>query len=473
MSRRQDKARSRAGARADEALRTRDARAALELAARRLEHMFEIGKLFARFEDTDQPLDPALAIIASSLPLLSAILIEIHGDSSRMIVWASPSRSSEQMRAVKTHAEEACSYLVPSASTAAGAVSEQAGKTPLPWRAESSTLGGKLIVIPLVVAQRPSFGILQLEAAQPVDRTDLMFVNAIANQLAIALDREHAWQQDIALRAAAERAKELAEVARAAAEQARTSAECAREKYEALATENARLYEQAQRAVRAREEILAIVSHDLKNPLGAILLLTSILEQKTAPHEEPSISQALGKIERSAKSMLRLISDLLDFASIDAGHLAINCQPHDPAALIQDTLANFASIAQRKRIELTAYVESTLPSVVCDRERIRQVLDNLVGNATNATAEGGHVKLRVSLQGDEVVFEIADDGPGISQEDVAHLFERYWRSGHASYQGTGLGLAIASEIVTAHGSRIHVDSQPGRGTTFYFALPTS
>jgi signal transduction histidine kinase len=245
------------------------------------------------------------------------------------------------------------------------------------------------------------------------------------------------------------------------------TAESSSHKYEALAAENARLYEQAQQAVHVREQILAIVSHDLRNPLGTILMTTDALAKKGA------LPQAVGRIHRAAERMLRLIEDLLDFASIEAGRLAIKRQPQDPGALVQETLASFEGVAQEKGLVVTAEVEPDLPKVFCDRDRILQVLSNLVGNAVNATPEGGHITLRVEARGHELLFAVSDDGRGISEEDMKHLFERYWRSGEAEHKGTGLGLAIARGIVTAHGGLIWVESELGRGTAFLFTVPAA
>ncbi|HJX63449.1 MAG TPA: HAMP domain-containing sensor histidine kinase, partial [Polyangia bacterium] len=168
-----------------------------------------------------------------------------------------------------------------------------------------------------------------------------------------------------------------------------------------------------------------------------------------------------------------LIEDLLDFASIEVGRLALKRQPQDPGSIIQETLASFEGIAQDKELQLTADADPHLPKVHCDRDRILQVLSNLVGNATKATAEGGHITLRVEARGHELLFAVSDNGPGISEEDVKHLFERYWRSGEAEYKGTGLGLAIARGIVNAHGGRIWVESELGHGATFLFTIPVA
>jgi signal transduction histidine kinase len=183
--------------------------------------------------------------------------------------------------------------------------------------------------------------------------------------------------------------------------------------------------------------------------------------------------QAVGRIQRASKRMLRLIEDLLDFASIEAGCLVMKRQPQDPSSIIQETLASFEGVAQEKGLQLTADVEPQLPKVFCDFERILQVFSNLVGNATKVTAEGGHITLRAEARGHEVLFAVSDSGPGISEEDRKHLFERYWRSEEAEYKGTGLGLAIVSGIVSAHGGRIWAESELGRGATFLFTIPTA
>jgi signal transduction histidine kinase len=169
--------------------------------------------------------------------------------------------------------------------------------------------------------------------------------------------------------------------------------------------------------------------------------------------------------------MLRLIEDLLDFASIEAERLAITCLPHEPGKLIDETLASFEGAAEEKRLSLTAEVPADLPTVYCDRDRILQVLSNLVGNATKASASGSHIELRVESRGSELLFSVTDSGPGIREEDVTHIFDRYWRGTDAHYAGSGLGLAIARGIVAAHGGRIWAESAFGHGATFRFTVP--
>jgi signal transduction histidine kinase len=171
--------------------------------------------------------------------------------------------------------------------------------------------------------------------------------------------------------------------------------------------------------------------------------------------------------------MLRLIEDLLDFDSMEAGRLALRRGPQDPGALVHDTVVRFEGLSKQKGLRMTAHVEPHLPPLSCDRDRILQVLANLVGNATKVTPGGGQITIRVKTRGHDLLFAVSDNGPGISKEDAKHLFERYWRSSQAQYKGTGLGLAIARGIVSAHGGRIRAESELGRGTTFLFTIPVS
>ncbi|MEA2700977.1 MAG: hypothetical protein QOI66_5248 [Myxococcales bacterium] len=437
-----------------------------EKAHQRLESLYEISKLFARFENVEQPFDPALSIVAKTLPLRSAILVETGDDHSKMIVWAAAGQDEDHLQPVKEHVGAAYAYLVGARSIGSLNLEEQIGMTVLPRQAEAEVnLANRFIVIPLVVAQRRPFGVLQFEGAEPLDKTDLIFVNAIANQLAIALDRDRAWRRDISRRQHAEDEQTHAEAKGVVAERDRDNAVSNSQKYKALAAENSLLYQQAQQAVHAREQILAVVSHDLRNPLGAILMTADAL---LAKGDTPLPA---ARIKRSAERMLRLIEDLLDFASIEAGHLSIRRKPQDPGWLARETATTFEGAVQGKGQLLTVEIAPALPMIFCDRDRILQVLSNLVGNATKAAAKGGHIVITVKAQAHELLFAVADDGPGISEDDAKHLFERYWRSHQVAYEGAGLGLAIAKGIINAHRGRIWADSVLGQGATFFFTIP--
>lgn len=447
----------------------------LEHAYRRLEHLYRITKLFAQFENVEQTFDTVLGVAAQTLPLRSAILVEVEDGKSKMILWPSGSQDSAEMKAAREHVEAAVTYLLGPTSPDAPGRTEQAGRTALPPRAKAPPKPGgdkRFIVIPLNVARHAAFGALQLEAAAVLEKPDLVFVNAIANQLAIAVDRARAWRRDITGRELAEGGRAVAEARGLAAEQKRVSAEASSERSEALARENRALYEHAQQAVRVREQVLAIVSHDLKNPLGTIIITAAALARRApSPDRRKGTAEAIIRIRRAAERIERLIEDLLDFASIEAGRLSIQRRPQDPGSMIQEALASFEAVAQEKGLRLSAEVEPHLPEVYCDRDRILQVLSNLVANATKVTPEGGRIALRAERRVDEVMFAVSDTGPGIGEHELSHLFERYWRSGEVQYKGTGLGLAIARGIVSAHDGHIWVETEPARGATFFFTIP--
>jgi signal transduction histidine kinase len=241
----------------------------------------------------------------------------------------------------------------------------------------------------------------------------------------------------------------------------------------ALALDSARLYRTARRATRARDEVLGVVSHDLRNPLSAIAMCVRAL-QESPPTSAAEREYLLDAISDSTEWMKRLIQDLLDVASIEAGRLSIERRPEEVAPIVQRTLAMFDRAAAERGVTLEARVEESLPAVFGDAGRVLQVLANLVGNALKFTDSGGRVDLTVRSRDGEVEFSVRDTGPGIPAEHLPHLFELYW---HASVttrsRGSGYGLAIARGIVDAHDGRIWVESTVGEGSTFSFSLPAS
>lgn len=239
----------------------------------------------------------------------------------------------------------------------------------------------------------------------------------------------------------------------------------------ALSIENAALYRAAQRATVAREEILGVVSHDLRNPLSAITMCARVLLE-SPPEEEAARRELLSAVLESSRMMQRLIQDLLDIAVIESGHLTIHRQPESLEPIVRQAVAMVQALAEEKKIELRANVPENMPPLDVDATRIVQVLVNLLGNAIKFTEAGGEVV--VSAQGGEAsaIVSVSDTGIGIPQEDLPHIFDRYWHSRRTSRSaGAGLGLAIARGIVEAHGGRIWVESSVGEGSTFHFTLP--
>ncbi|HVR28230.1 MAG TPA: ATP-binding protein, partial [Thermoanaerobaculia bacterium] len=217
----------------------------------------------------------------------------------------------------------------------------------------------------------------------------------------------------------------------------------------ALAIDNARLYGEAQQAIGARDDILAVVSHDLGNPLSAIRIGTSLLLKRIPPEErELGGWQHLEGIRQSAEQMERLIRNLLEVKRIEAGHLALQFERHSPTGLIGEIVELLAPIAAGRDVALDTRLESPLPPVRADRERILQVFSNLVGNAIKFTDPGGSVTIAARALGPVVEFEVCDTGRGIEPEHVDQVFERFWQVHRSGREGIGLGLAIAKGIVT-------------------------
>lgn len=226
-----------------------------------------------------------------------------------------------------------------------------------------------------------------------------------------------------------------------------------------------------EREVRVREDILAVVSHDLRNPLNTIDLSATLLLRSADKLGDDRMRAKLEAIKRSTDRMTRLISDLLDMAQIRAGRLAIEPVEQRVHQLFEEACAAHEPIAAERGIVLASgEVDQTL-EVRCDHGRILQVLGNLLGNAIKFSKAGDRVELQLTPGAAEIVVSICDTGPGIAPDAVERIFDPYWSGAKHAKQGTGLGLFISKGIVEAHGGRIWVDTRPGRGSTFSFSLP--
>ncbi len=240
----------------------------------------------------------------------------------------------------------------------------------------------------------------------------------------------------------------------------------------ALSIENARLYRAACRATRARDDVLGIVAHDLRNPLNNILMHASHLRRLSA-EREPRAQKTAEAIERAATRMNRLIQDLLDVTRMEAGRLSVEQGCVSAGRLISDFVEGQQSLAAAASLELRLDVAANLPEVWADRDRLLQVLENLVGNALKFTRPGGLLTVGAAPREGEVLFWVADTGKGIAAESLPHIFDRFWQAEGAQPHGAGLGLPIVKGIIEAHHGRIWVHSTRGQGTTFFFTLPTA
>ena len=239
----------------------------------------------------------------------------------------------------------------------------------------------------------------------------------------------------------------------------------------ALSLINTALYAAAQRANQARNEVLGVVSHDLRNPLSAIAMCARVLRE-TPPETEAGRAELLTTISESVETMNRLIQDLVDVASIERGQLSLERAPATPGRVVDRAVHMFDVEAATHGITLSRAVSTDLPELVVDESRLVQVLANLIRNAIKFTPDGGRISVGAEAADGVVRFSVADTGLGIDPSLHQRIFDRYWHaSTGARKRGTGLGLSIAKGIVEAHGGRLTVESEVGVGSTFSFTLP--
>jgi PAS domain S-box-containing protein len=240
----------------------------------------------------------------------------------------------------------------------------------------------------------------------------------------------------------------------------------------AVVVEHARLFHQAEQATRARDDVLAVVAHDLRNPLNTVTMAIALMLE-TTPLERTQERRQQEIVRRAADRMNRMIQDLLDVKRMESGHLTIDAKAESADVLVNDTIEMLRPLASASLIVMEANVADDLPAVLADAARIQQVLSNLVGNAVKFTPRQGRITVSADRLDGEIRFAVIDTGPGIPAEQVPHIFGRFWQAKSSDRRGIGLGLAIAKGIVEAHSGRIWVESQVGLGSTFYFTLPSA
>jgi signal transduction histidine kinase len=291
-----------------------------------------------------------------------------------------------------------------------------------------------IATFPLLLDRRPAAGLLQIEACSRLREAEVLFLRSVADQLAAALDRRAARLRDVQLR------------------------------------------ERAEALDHRQKELMAIVSHDVRNPLAAVLLGVSTLLRR------PDMSEGLRRehldvMHRAATRAARLVHDLLDASRIEEGKLVLTREPLPLSPLVDEALEILRPLSAEREVACSASLGDGLPAVLADRERLLQVFGNLIGNAIQFTRPGGAVAVRAEPDGELVRCAVLDQGPGIGEADLPRVFDRYWqgarRDSALPQRGAGLGLAIAKGIVEAHGGRIWVESRVGEGSSFVFTLPAA
>jgi signal transduction histidine kinase len=245
----------------------------------------------------------------------------------------------------------------------------------------------------------------------------------------------------------------------------------------AVALHRARTYDaeldkrrRAELLAQARDDVLGVVAHDLRNPLNLIQMTVELIIEEELPVERRR--EMLGIALRAAKQMNRLIEDLLDHVRLQAGRLSLDVEEVSVVTIIKDAEETFRPLANRRHVHFETTAQDGI-SVRADRTRVSQIVGNLIGNAIKFTPEQGIVKLRATPDDKRVVFQVVDDGPGIPPDNISRLFDNFWQARKSDRRGVGLGLAIAKELVEAHGGKIWVESTLDHGSTFSFSLPAA
>ncbi|MDQ5857998.1 MAG: HAMP domain-containing histidine kinase [Acidobacteriota bacterium] len=258
-------------------------------------------------------------------------------------------------------------------------------------------------------------------------------------------------------------------------ERGRVGAENARQRSEVGRLEHL-LEQQAKELLSAHEELdlkdefLAIVSHDLRNPLNAIALNTQLLERLNSSGD-PRLDRISRSLDSSIAQMKRIISDLLDLAAIEAGKLSVQLQQGDARRPIEESVESFSSVRAERSITLLARIPPEPLSARFDPGRIVQVLDNLIHNALKFTPNGGRISVEGRRMDNVVEIRVRDTGPGMKPEEISVIFDRFRQVEKRGRRALGLGLYISRSIVESHGGRIWAESVPGEGSTFLFTLP--
>ena len=226
---------------------------------------------------------------------------------------------------------------------------------------------------------------------------------------------------------------------------------------------------QAERALCVRDEVLAVVAHDLRSPLARVSTTAELLADDSLPEPE-SRARLLGVMQRASRMMDRLIRDLLDVARLEGGRLKIEPRPVSLQSVVRDAATTFASLASERGVALETRVPDERVTIEADAMRLQQVIGNLLDNALRLTPDGGRVTLAARREGGRAIISVADTGPGIAAEDLPHLFDRFWQGARQRRGSAGLGLTIAKGIVEAHEGQLSVTSTLGKGTTFEVSL---
>jgi signal transduction histidine kinase/DNA-binding response OmpR family regulator len=251
-----------------------------------------------------------------------------------------------------------------------------------------------------------------------------------------------------------------------------------------IAVQRARLYEETRRQARELEkanklqaDFSAMIAHDLRSPLVNILGVAEVMMEGMFGRVTEEQKKWLQRLQANSRSLVDLVSDFLDVSKLESGYVDVNREVVDLAGMIEKNIENFRVLALDKKISLKGTIDPALPSIHADPRRLDQVLSNLISNAMKFTGAGGEVEVAAAAaDATRVNVSVRDNGEGIRADEIGQIFEKYRQGGNvnqSSHKGTGLGLVICKMIVEAHGGSIRVESEPGKGSTFFLTLPVS
>ncbi len=422
--------------------------ARLDHSLRHIRRLYDASKLLADFESVQSTLPSVLEVVSQSLHVQVAVLIEARGDRPRTFVWHAREVAPAELEQAKELARRSHEYLGGFAPPEGWRVGAEQGaeETVSLDTIDRGKVGAREhdLTLPLVLSRRRVFGVLTVKCRSPVDDVDVAFLSSVANLLALALDAYYARRQEVALRKTAEAL--------------------------ALGEEAART--EAQEAVRARDALISIASHELKTPLGALSMQLELLLRQLAGRDDERVTNKLDAARRQIGRMTRLIDNLLDVSRISAGRLDLELEDVDLSAAVREIVERSADELRSSGCPLT--LKASTPAVGrWDRLRLDQITTNLLSNAMKY---GKGKPIEVTVESDErsTRLSVKDHGIGISPEDQKRIFERFERAGDKrAFVGLGLGLWIVRQIVEAMGGRVGVLSREGEGSTFTVDLPRS
>jgi two-component system sensor histidine kinase GlrK len=225
---------------------------------------------------------------------------------------------------------------------------------------------------------------------------------------------------------------------------------------------------------KMKSDFFALMAHELRMPLASIKEGTSLLLKGLGEELKEKRKEVLTIIAEESNHLIDLVNSLLDLSKMEAGMIALNPEKSNVSSLIHKAVSGMEPLAMAKDVSIQMEIPQDLPYVKIDGERILQVLRNLIGNAVKFTPGGGHVTISALPLEKGVRVSVADTGPGIPKEDLDAIFDKFQQAAMTSYnkiKGTGLGLAIVKHIINAHGGKVWVESETGRGCIFIFVLP--